>query len=40
MRDGQMARQLPCKITLDGDYEINLSPGSIPPPLRLITAVM
>jgi len=24
MRDGQMARQLPCKITLVGDYDINL----------------
>ena len=31
MQDGQMARQLPCKITLDGDYEINLTPGSLPP---------
>ncbi len=27
MRDGQMTRQLPCKITLKGDYDINLVDG-------------
>ena len=31
MRDGQMARQLPCKITLKGHYEITITAGSFLP---------